>query len=34
MKKVLLAAVFLTGFGFSFAQESKTKSTDPKEDKT
>ncbi|UCA59562.1 S8 family serine peptidase [Chryseobacterium rhizoplanae] len=33
MKKVLLAAVFLTGFGFSFAQESKTKSTDPKEDK-
>ncbi|MBP2615718.1 S8 family serine peptidase [Chryseobacterium jejuense] len=33
MKKVLLAAVFLTGLGFSFAQESKTKSTDPKEDK-
>lgn len=33
MKKVLLAAVFLTGLGFSFAQESKTKSTDPNEDK-
>ncbi|RXM49706.1 MULTISPECIES: S8 family serine peptidase [unclassified Chryseobacterium] len=33
MKKVLLAAVFLTGFGFSFAQESKTKSVDPNEDK-
>ncbi|OCA76627.1 peptidase S8 [Chryseobacterium contaminans] len=34
MKKVLLAAVFLTGFGFSFAQEAKTKSTDPNEDKS
>lgn len=33
MKKVLLAAVFLTGFSYSFAQESKTKSIDPKEDK-
>ncbi|AZB08395.1 peptidase S8 [Chryseobacterium sp. G0162] len=33
MKKVLLAAVFLTGFGFSFAQESKAKSVDPNEDK-
>ncbi|OCA75881.1 peptidase S8 [Chryseobacterium artocarpi] len=33
MKKVLLAAVFLAGFGFSFAQESKAKSIDPKEDK-
>lgn len=33
MKKVLLAAVFLAGFSFSFAQESKAKSIDPKEDK-
>ncbi|AZA79614.1 peptidase S8 [Chryseobacterium sp. G0186] len=33
MKKVLLAAVFLTGFSFSFAQESKAKSIDPNEDK-
>lgn len=33
MKKVLLAAVFLAGFGFSFAQESKAKSIDSKEDK-
>ncbi|MBV8328362.1 S8 family serine peptidase [Chryseobacterium sp.] len=33
MKKVLLAAVFLTGFSFSYAQESKAKTIDPKEDK-
>ncbi|MCJ7932709.1 MAG: S8 family serine peptidase [Chryseobacterium sp.] len=33
MKKVLLAAVFLAGFGFSNAQESKAKNIDPKEDK-
>jgi len=33
MKKVLLAAVFLAGFSFSYAQESKAKSIDPKEDK-
>ncbi|PKF74877.1 S8 family serine peptidase [Chryseobacterium sp. PMSZPI] len=33
MKKVLLAAVFLAGFSFSYAQESKGKSIDPKEDK-
>lgn len=33
MKKVLLAAVFFAGFGVSFAQEAKTKSIDPKEDK-
>jgi len=33
MKKVLLAAVFLAGFGFSYAQESQAKSIDPKEDK-
>ncbi|MGE8512172.1 MAG: peptidase S8, partial [Chryseobacterium culicis] len=33
MKKVLLAAVFLAGFNFSFAQESKAKSIDPNEDK-
>ncbi|MGH1515905.1 S8 family serine peptidase [Chryseobacterium sp. JK1] len=33
MKKVLLAAVFLTGFSFSFAQETKAKSIDPKENK-
>lgn len=32
MKKVLLAAVFLVGFGFSYAQESKA-GVDPKEDK-
>jgi len=33
MKKVLLAAVFLAGFSFSYAQESQAKSIDPKEDK-
>lgn len=33
MKKVLLAAVFFTGFSFSSAQESKAKSIDPNEDK-
>lgn len=33
MKKVLLAAVFLAGFSFSYAQEAKAKSIDPKEDK-
>lgn len=33
MKKVLLAAVFLAGFSFSFAQESKAKSKDPNTDK-
>lgn len=33
MKKVLLAAVFLAGFSFSYAQEAKGKNTDPKEDK-
>lgn len=33
MKKVLLAAVFLAGFSFSYAQESSAKSIDPKEDK-
>jgi cell wall-associated protease len=32
MKKVLLAAVFLAGFGFSYAQEAKA-GIDPKEDK-
>ncbi|SIQ90272.1 Subtilase family protein [Chryseobacterium sp. RU37D] len=32
MKKVLLAAVFLAGFSFSYAQESKA-GVDPKEDK-
>ncbi len=32
MKKVLLAAVFLVGFGFSHAQEAKT-DTDPMKDK-
>ena len=32
MKKVLLAAVFLVGFGFSYAQEAKP-GVDPKEDK-
>lgn len=32
MKKVLLAAVFLAGFSFSYAQEAKT-GVDPKEDK-
>ncbi len=33
MKKVLLAAVFLAGFSFSHAQESKAKSKDPNTDK-
>ncbi|WP_312512408.1 S8 family serine peptidase [Chryseobacterium culicis] len=33
MKKVLLAAVFLAGFNFSYAQESKAKSKDPNTDK-
>ncbi|MBE4949800.1 S8 family serine peptidase [Chryseobacterium culicis] len=33
MKKVLLAAVFLAGFSFSYAQESKAKSKDPNTDK-
>ncbi|ROI03203.1 peptidase S8 [Chryseobacterium sp. G0240] len=33
MKKVLLAAVFLAGFSFSYAQEAKGKSVDPNEDK-
>lgn len=33
MKKVLLAAVFLTGFSFTFAQESQTQKLDPKQDK-
>ncbi len=32
MKKVLLAALFLAGFGFSYAQEAKA-GVDPKEDK-
>lgn len=33
MKKILLAAVFLTGFSFTYAQEAKGKNVDPKEDK-
>jgi subtilisin family serine protease len=33
MKKIVLAAVFLAGFSFSHAQESKAASLDPKEDK-
>ncbi|MBB4804781.1 subtilisin family serine protease [Chryseobacterium defluvii] len=33
MKKVLLAAVFLAGFNFSFAQEAQTKNVDPGKDK-
>ncbi|MFN1217479.1 S8 family serine peptidase [Chryseobacterium kwangjuense] len=33
MKKVLLAAVFLAGFSFSYAQQAQAKSMDPKEDK-
>lgn len=33
MKKVLLAAVFLAGFGHSFAQQAQAKTIDPKEDK-
>jgi len=33
MKKILLAAVFLTGFSFTFAQEAQAKKLDPKEDK-
>ncbi len=33
MKKILLAAVFLTGFSFGFAQQALDKKLDPKEDK-
>ncbi len=33
MKKILLAAVFLTGFSFGFAQQAQDKKLDPKEDK-
>lgn len=33
MKKVFLAAVFLAGFSFTYAQESKASALDPKEDK-
>lgn len=33
MKKVLLAAVFLAGFSFSYAQEAQVKTIDPNEDK-
>ncbi|KMQ69248.1 peptidase S8 [Chryseobacterium sp. FH2] len=33
MKKVLLAAVFLTGLNLAFAQDAKGKTVDPKEDK-
>jgi cell wall-associated protease len=33
MKKVLLAAVFLAGFSFTYAQESKAQTLDPNEDK-
>ncbi len=33
MKKILLAAVFLTGFSFTYAQEAQGKNVDPKEDK-
>jgi len=33
MKKILLAAVFLAGFSFTQAQESKVTAVDPKEDK-
>lgn len=33
MKKVLLAAVFLAGFSFTYAQEAQVKTVDPKEDK-
>lgn len=33
MKKIVLAAVFLAGFSFTYAQESKAAAVDPKEDK-
>jgi hypothetical protein len=33
MKKILLAAVFLTGFSFTLLRSLKVRSTDPKEDK-
>ncbi|WP_100075120.1 S8 family serine peptidase [Chryseobacterium camelliae] len=33
MKKILLAAVFLTGFSFGFAQQAQDKKLDPNEDK-
>jgi len=33
MKKMVLAAVFLAGFSFTYAQESKDSAVDPKEDK-
>lgn len=33
MKKILLAAVFLAGFSFTYAQEAQGKNVDPKEDK-
>lgn len=33
MKKIVLAAVFLAGFSFSYAQEAKATAVDPKEDK-
>ncbi|WP_370895806.1 S8 family serine peptidase [Chryseobacterium gossypii] len=33
MKKIFLAAVFLAGFSFTFAQEAQGKKLDPKEDK-
>ncbi|WP_312076544.1 S8 family serine peptidase [Chryseobacterium sp.] len=33
MKKIFLAAVFLTGFTMTYAQESSAKAADPKEDK-
>jgi cell wall-associated protease len=32
MKKIVLAAVFLAGFGYSYAQSAKA-AVDPKEDK-
>ncbi|MDQ1097134.1 MULTISPECIES: S8 family serine peptidase [Chryseobacterium] len=33
MKKILLAAVFLTGFSYGFAQQAQEKKLDPNEDK-
>ena len=33
MKKLVLAAVFLAGFSFTYAQESKDSAVDPKQDK-
>jgi subtilisin family serine protease len=33
MKKIFLAAVFLAGFSFTYAQEAQGKNVDPKEDK-